>query len=68
MKKLELFQCEVCGTRYANKDDCQKCEKGHKKDLHIAKSRYLPFTQDRSGMPISVAIMGPNGEYYTYKR
>ena len=68
MKKLELFQCEVCGTQYKNREDCQKCEKQHQKELYIAKSRYLPFTQDKSGMPISVTIMGPDGKYYIYKR
>ena len=68
MKKLEFFQCEVCGTQYKNKEDCQKCEKQHQKELYIVKSRYLPFAQDKSGMPISITITGPDGRHYTYKR
>ena len=46
MKKLELYQCEVCGTQYKSKLECTECETRHMKELRIVKSRYLPFTQD----------------------
>lgn len=68
MKKLELFQCEVCGTQFKNKDDCSRCEKGHVKELWIVKSRYLPYTQDKSGMPTTITLMGRDGSHYTYKK
>ena len=70
MKKIELFQCEICGTQFKEKTDCVKCEKNHEsgKDLHIANARFLPFTQDASGMPISITLMGKNGNMHKYRR
>lgn len=44
MKKIDLYQCEICGTQFKSKEDCVKCEKGHQKELHIVKTRYLPYT------------------------
>ena len=29
MKKLELFQCEICGEQYAIEDICKRCESNH---------------------------------------
>lgn len=68
MKKLELYQCEVCGTQYKSELECTECETRHMKELRIVKSRYLPFTQDRSGIPTTITLMGPDGRHYTYKR
>lgn len=68
MKKLELFQCEVCGTQFKSKEECERCEKGHPKELHIVKARYLSRTQDATGMPASITLVGPDGRHYTYKR
>lgn len=64
MKKIELFQCEICGTQFKEKADCVKCEK----DLRITNARYLPFTQDASGMPITITLIGKNGDMYIYRR
>lgn len=70
MKKIELFQCEICGMQFKEKADCVKCEKNHKgeKDLCITNYRYLPFTQDASGMPITITLIGKNGDTYIYRR
>lgn len=68
MQKIELYQCEVCGTQFKNKLECAECEKSHMKELRIVESRYLPFTQDRSGMPTTITLIGPTGRHYTYKR
>ena len=70
MKKIELFQCEICGTQFKEKTDCVKCEKNHEnwEGLRIANARFLPFTQDASGMPISFTIIGKNGNTYKYQR
>lgn len=68
MKKIEFYQCEICGTKFKSKLECAECEGRHMKELRIVKSRYLPFTQDRSGMPTTITLMGPDGKHYTYKR
>ena len=68
MKTFELYQCEICGTQYKLKGLCEKCEKSHIKDLKIEKMRYLPLTEDKTGMPITITIIGPDGRHYTYKR
>lgn len=68
MKKIDLYQCEICGTQFKNKEDCEKCEKIHEKELRIIKSHYLPFTRDKSGMPTTITFIGPDGKNYTYKR
>ena len=41
---------------------------GHRCTLQVRKSRYLPITQDESGMPTTITLVGPNGRCYTYKR
>lgn len=70
MKKIELFQCEFCGTQFKEKADCVKCEKNHEnmEDLHIADATFLPFTQDASGMPTYITIVGKNKGIYRYSR
>ena len=68
MKKIDLYQCEMCGTQFSDKKLCEKCERGHVTDILIRKSRYLPITQDESGMPTTITLVGHNGRCYTYKR
>lgn len=38
MKSVTQYKCEVCGTLYADKNDCMECEKQHKIPCHIVKS------------------------------
>ncbi len=68
MRKLELYQCDVCGTQYKSKEDCVKCEKSHPKELRIIDARYLSLAQDKSGMPVTITVSGTDGKKYTYKR
>ena len=70
MKKIELFQCEICGTRFKAKEACQKCENTHNRldGLRIVEARFLPNTQDKSGMPITIMLANKNGDMYRYKR
>lgn len=69
MKKMALYVCEVCGTQYSDKEKCVQCEKQHRQKLTIVGARYLPFTQDQSGMPVSITITNDvDGKSYTYKR
>lgn len=68
MKEIKLYICEVCGTQYKNKVDCERCEKGHRKSLQIFDARYLSLAQDASGMPITITLLGSDGKQYRYKR
>ena len=46
MKKLELYECGLCHTRYNSKEECEKCERFHRKNLNIVEARYLSRAQD----------------------
>lgn len=70
MKTVQQYICEVCGTQYADKEQAEKCESNHKKDLKIANARYLPITSDASGLPTTITIEYKEGKYTrtaTYK-
>lgn len=32
MKDITLWKCDICGTEYRDKKQCQKCESNHKKE------------------------------------
>lgn len=68
MKKLELYECGLCHTRYNSKEECEKCERFHRKNLNIVEARYLSRAQDGTGMPITVTLERDDGVRYTYKR
>ena len=40
MKEIKLYQCEICGTKYAEKLKAKECEKYHAKDLEITTRDY----------------------------
>lgn len=70
MKKSNFFSVRFAERNSRKKTDCVKCEKNHEnwEGLRIANARFLPFTQDASGMPISITLMGKNGNTYKYRR
>lgn len=68
MKKLEFYACEICGAQYLEKEACKRCETKHVREMRIVGSRYLPISQDNSGMPITITLLGADGAHYTYKR
>lgn len=67
MKEKTLYTCEVCHTDYG-KTDAEKCETNHKKKLKIVNQRSLPYSQDKSGFPITVEVKDAEGNTATYKR
>ena len=58
MRKVEHYICEVCGTEYKDKALCEKCERLHKQGLTIVRARFLPVTQDNTGMPVTIEVEG----------
>ena len=68
MKTKTLYTCEVCHTDYADKKEAERCEANHKKKLQIVSQRFLPYSQDASGFPISIEVEAEGGKRVTYKK
>ena len=68
MEKVEHYVCKVCGTVYADEGKCSACEKNHKKPIAITHLKYLPFTWDAGGHPLTVDVVMEDGKTVTYKR
>ena len=69
MKKIETYQCEICGRQYRTAEKAQACEQGHKKNLSIAGKEYSE--NDEYGFPefIAVACEEPSLlAWYQYSR
>ena len=59
------------GTEYKDKALCEKCERLHKQGLTIVRARFLPVTQDNTGMPVTIEVEVKDGKETrraTYKR
>ncbi len=68
MKETTLWKCDVCGTEYRDKKQCQKCENNHKKEGKIVKMRHLPYTSDQSGYPDKITVKFEDGVEKVYSR
>lgn len=40
MKKIDMYQCEVCGRQFKTAEKAQACEREHKKNLSIVGKTY----------------------------
>ena len=54
MKEVKLYQCEVCGTRYADKLKAKECEKYH--GMNVC-----------GNFPVKITLRAKSGEERTYK-
>lgn len=44
MKETTLYVCEICKTRYANRQEAEKCEAAHIKPKKLTKSmKFHPY-------------------------
>lgn len=68
MKQKVLYTCEVCHTDYTDKAKAMACEKHHNQKLTIIDARYLPLSQDDSGMPVTITVECGKGKKVIYKR
>jgi len=68
MKAVQEYQCEVCHTEYAKKEDAVSCEKNHKIPQSVAGARHLPKAQNGTGYPVTVTVLMSDGKEVTYKR
>ena len=44
MKELKMYQCEVCGTQFADKKKAEECEHKHRKVIKMISAKYRPYT------------------------
>ena len=69
MKKLELYQCEICGTQYSHKQDCKHCENSHIRPKSISGTKYNAKNVGSSdGLPVKITVLFENGVYADYRR
>lgn len=67
MKKLCLYVCDYCGTRYEDKNECEKCENSHKIALEIHDMRFRS-RKDIDNYPDKVELEMSDGEMVWYRR
>lgn len=68
MRKVEFYVCDICGSQYSSKAECEFCEKDHKSPVKIVLSKYVKTPENRSGYPVSVTVLFDNGATVIYKR
>lgn len=66
MKEIKLYQCEICGTKYAEKLKAKECEKYHAKDLVISDCKYHGMNVCGS-FPVKIRVKAKNGEERMYR-
>lgn len=69
MKKIEAYQCELCGAQYNTEDECKECENYHIKPVSIAGSKWLPKGFSKTnGFPMKVSVVFEDGTTLDYTR
>lgn len=68
MKKIDLYQCEFCGTQYKNRQDAVLCEKNHRQVKDVISANYVSCNNDRTGMPIRIQVVFSDGSKASYRR
>ena len=68
MKELKLFVCEVCGTKYNDKNTCQECESSHVKPKKIVGKRYVSFKNNKAGYPCRIEVEFEDGKILEFSR
>ena len=68
MKKLEFYQCEICGTQYNSENKASECEKRHITNFKITNMVFKPISMEASGLPIKIELTAPNGKKIIYRR
>ena len=69
MKKIDMYQCELCGRQFKTVEKAQECELEHKKNLRVIGKTYS--VSEVCGFPkfITVASEDPSfSAVYSYER
>lgn len=65
----KFYECEYCGGKYDNKEECEMCEAFHKKDLEIKEMRYAPYKRAvGAGFPVKIVITDTEGGQAVYRK
>lgn len=68
MVTVEKYRCEFCNTEYKLKASAEECERNHVTPVKIKESFYLPYNNDKSGLPKSINVQFTNGKTIKYVR
>ena len=70
MKKIELFECELCRAQYGSESDAKKCEAWHVLPKEIVGSRAIAMRVGNEGdkYPKTINVSMSDGKILTYKR
>lgn len=67
MKELKLYQCELCRTQYADKNEAKRCEEYHVRDLKIDSFLYKGMNETSEKFPVKIWVKAKNGEERMYR-
>ena len=70
MTEKTIFICDVCGSRWMHRYECEMCEKYHRKPLEIILPEYQsPNTRGtkRPGYPERITVKFDDGSTCEYK-
>ena len=68
MKELKMYQCEVCGTQFADKKKAEECEHKHRKVIKMISAKYRPYTSAKDGIPDNIIVEFDDGKKIRYVR
>ena len=68
MIERKLYQCEICGTSYSDRHECETCEGKHKVIKKIAGAKYLPYKMNAQDCPKTIEVEFEDGSRAIYKR
>lgn len=54
MKKIETYQCELCGSQFKTAEEAQECEWKHKKNIRVVGKSY--GEDDEYGFPEFITV------------
>jgi len=66
LKKIKQYVCEFCGIAFKRKEECEKCEAGHKTPINITCYSYKPITLTKEGYPHRIHVEMDDGEIISY--
>lgn len=66
MKKIETYQCELCGRQFKTAEKAQECEREHKKNLRVIDETY--GTNEECGFPRFIIVGSEDPSFYAVYR